>query len=101
MIISNNRPLLEQRLQESVPWGLIVIHGGRSLVHSMVDAIQNNRPLICIKYTGGATDQMCEMLERVTQFQEAKKKHNDSDLANMKPFKGMNTTFFSINTTLF
>ena len=93
LILTDDIDLLEQKLVEVVPWGAILINGQTASADMAVDCIQNGRPLISVKYTGGSADLVVGMLERRKFFLQARKldpNHAMEDVAyNIKiPKKG-------------
>lgn len=68
VILTDNPILLEQKIGEVVPTGLIVIHGGVLTTKYFCDAIQKGRPIFLFKYTGSTADLACEMLKKVETF---------------------------------
>jgi hypothetical protein len=73
MILTDDIDLLEQRLLEVSPWGGIFINGGEFSADLAVDCIQQGRPLIPVKYTGGTADLVVGMLEKRKFFLQARK----------------------------
>lgn len=72
MIISDRLDLLEMKLSSVVPSGVILVNGGIEAVKCGVDAVQSGQPLIAFKYTGGAADMMCDMLDKKDHFIQGK-----------------------------
>jgi hypothetical protein len=65
LIVSDDSALLEEKLEEAIPTGLIVVHGDEVASQDFGDAIQKGQPIFLYKYTGGAADLACETLVKV------------------------------------
>lgn len=73
MIISDNLQLLEKKLFEFSPSGLIVVNGDHNTTQAIVNNIQLGNPVVAFKYSGGAADFACEMYEYMPLYLQRKK----------------------------
>jgi hypothetical protein len=90
LIMSDNLELLEKKLAEYVPWGLIMVNGSVAAADYYVEAIQNGLPTILFQHTGYTTDMAVQAYSKAKKLMAAKK-HNPHALAerafsdSMKP----------------
>lgn len=73
LIITDDQSIFDAKLQEIIPWGLMLINGSITESFMTNDCIQNGRPLIAVKYTGGTADLAVGMLEKRSFFLGARK----------------------------
>jgi hypothetical protein len=52
LILTDNMPLLEEKLNEMAPWGLILLNGDHNSGKLFVQAIQESLPVVIFKHTG-------------------------------------------------
>ena len=85
MILSDDITLLEEKLDSSIPTGLIVVHGGVNATKIFCDAIHKGQPIFLFKYTGSTADLAVEMLAKVETF--LRKKRVNPTTRPEPPFK--------------
>ena len=80
LLLSDNLELLEKKLAEYVPWGLIMVNGSVAAADYYVQAIQQGLPTILFQYTGYTTDMAVKTYKKAKKLIAAKK-HNPHALA--------------------
>jgi len=87
LIISDNREILENKLLEAYPNGMIVVNGDDYTTILVCKAVQLGWPIVAFKYTGGSADLFAEMHEQLDQYLSAKmNKQNKTDTQSMLPY---------------
>lgn len=86
LIMSDNREILENKLLEIYPNGMIVVNGDDNTTTMVCKAIQLGWPIVAFKYTGGTADLFAEMHEKLDQYLAAKtSKQNKADMSALLP----------------
>lgn len=86
LIMSDNREILENKLLEIYPNGMIVVNGDDNTTSMVCKAIQLGWPIVAFKYTGGTADLFAEMHEKLDQYLAAKtSKQNKADMSALLP----------------
>ena len=80
LLISDNLELLEKKLTEAVPWGLIMVNGSEVAADYYVEAIHKGLPVILFQHTGYTTDIAVSAYKKAEKLMMAKK-HNPFALA--------------------
>mmetsp|Transcript_19826 Transcript_19826/g.33346 ORF Transcript_19826/g.33346 Transcript_19826/m.33346 type:complete len:850 (+) Transcript_19826:52-2601(+) len=80
LLLSDNLELLEKKLTEHIPWGLIMVNGSVAAADYYVEAIQKGLPTILFQHTGYTTDMAVQAYKKAKKLMAAKK-HNPHALA--------------------
>ena len=80
LLVSDNLELLEKKLSDAVPWGLIMVNGSVVAADYFTQAIQHGLPVIMFRHTGFTTDIAVQAYRNAKKLIQ-QKKHDPHALA--------------------